>query len=241
MTAGAPGGPGVSVKICGITRETEAVWLNEARVSYAGFVLYEKSKRHVTCGQAKRIFKKLNKNIIKVAVVVRPDDALLDEIERNGFDIIQVHGEWMPGMAERVTLPIWQAINLSEPGEIYRLSDMLWQGGSLLKESRISALLVDAKEYGSGKTFGWEQFAAGEGRRLFFGLRERLREHGIGFVLAGGLTPENVGRGIALFEPDIVDVSSGVERTDGHFGKDAEKIRRFTEEVRNTMYNKNKI
>ncbi len=241
MTAGAPKGPGVSVKICGITRETEAVWLNGARVSYAGFVLYEKSKRHVTCGQAKRIFEKLNKNIRKVAVVVRPDDALLTEIERSGFDMIQVHGEWVPGMAERVTLPIWQAINLSEPGEIYRLSDMLCQEGSLLKESRISALLVDAKEYGSGKTFGWEQFAAGEGRRLFFGLRERLREHGIGFVLAGGLTPENVGRGIALFEPDIVDVSSGVERADGHFGKDEEKIRRFTEEVRNTMYNKNKI
>ena len=100
MTAGAPGGPGVSVKICGITRETEAVWLNGARVSYAGFVLYEKSKRCVTCEQAKRIFEKLNKNIRKVAVVVRPDDALLAEIERTGFDMIQVHGEWMPGMAE---------------------------------------------------------------------------------------------------------------------------------------------
>lgn len=239
MMAGTPGGPGVSVKICGITRETEAVWLNEARVSYAGFVLYEKSKRCVTCEQAKRIFEKLNKNIRKVAVVVRPDDALLAEIERTGFDMIQVHGEWPPGMAERVTLPIWQAINLSEPGEIYRLSDMLCQEGSPLSDGRISALLVDAKEYGSGKTFGWEKFAAGEGRRPFFKLREHLRENNIGFVLAGGLTPENVGRGIALFEPDVVDVSSGVERADGHFGKDEEKIRRFTEEVQKAIYKKN--
>ena len=60
-----------------------------------------------------------------------------------------------------------------------------------------------------------------------------------GLVLAGGLTPENVGRGIALFEPDVVDVSSGVERADGHFGKDEEKIRRFTEEVQKAIYKKN--
>lgn len=60
-------------------------------------------------------------------------------------------------------------------------------------------------------------------------FRERLKAHGILFVLAEGLCADNVREGIRIFEPDIVDVSSGVEHEDG---KDEEKIRIFIKKTK---------
>ena len=63
------------IKICGITGEDEIATLNETGVDYAGFVLYEKSKRYVTVQKARQLFEKLNKDIRKVAVAVAPGGA----------------------------------------------------------------------------------------------------------------------------------------------------------------------
>ena len=57
------------IKICGITQDEEIQWLNEADVSYAGFVLYEKSCRYIPISKTQELFEKLNDNIKKVAVV----------------------------------------------------------------------------------------------------------------------------------------------------------------------------
>ena len=80
------------IKICGITGEDEIATLNETGVDYAGFVLYEKSKRYVTVQKARQLFGKLNKDIRKVAVAVAPESELIEEIGRAGFDLLQVHG-----------------------------------------------------------------------------------------------------------------------------------------------------
>ena len=80
------------IKICGITGEDEIAALNETGVDYAGFVLYEKSKRYVTVQKARQLFEKLNKGIRKVAVTVAPERALIEDIGRAGFDLLQVHG-----------------------------------------------------------------------------------------------------------------------------------------------------
>ena len=87
---------------------------------------------------------------------------------------------------------------------------------------------MDAKEFGSGKTFGWDAYERDEGKEMLRQLRQILEKEQIQFVLAGGLTPDNVSRGIDIFSPDIVVVSSGVEKEPGQgTGKDREKIQKF--------------
>ena len=108
------------IKICGITGEDEIAALNETGVDYAGFVLYEKSKRYVTVQKARQLFGKLNKGIRKVAVTVAPERALIEDIGRAGFDLLQVHGV-DAAEAERIAaqtkLPVWLAVNLRDPAD----------------------------------------------------------------------------------------------------------------------------
>ena len=107
------------IKICGITGEDEIAALNETGVDYAGFVLYEKSKRYVTVQKARQLFGKLNKGIRKVAVTVAPERALIEDIGRAGFDLLQVHGV-DAAEAERIAaqtkLPVcWQSTSVILP------------------------------------------------------------------------------------------------------------------------------
>ncbi|MGN0350100.1 MAG: phosphoribosylanthranilate isomerase [Roseburia sp.] len=208
-----------NVKICGITKKEEAEYLNEASVDYAGFVLFEKSKRYVTCQQAKEIFKKLNEDIIKVAVTVDPDVELLEEVEKAGFDILQVHKNLKPEVGKKCSLPIWYAVNIQKPDE---LQEQISQLEQQIKDDfcKVKAFVVDAAEYGSGKTFDWHSWDETRWRSC---LNDKK------FILAGGLNPENVKEGIEIFRPDVVDVSSGVE---GDTGKDRETILKFAKCVR---------
>ena len=83
--------------------------------------------------------------------------------------------------------------------------------------------MVDGAEYGSGKTFGWEA------EEQVFIFPQQLRMQNCQFVLAGGLNIENVQNGIRILHPDVVDVSSGVERNGV---KDADLIRKFISAVK---------
>lgn len=91
-----------------------------------------------------------------------------------------------------------------------------------LEDARIEAYVLDGVAFGSGKTFDWNSGSAAQIKALFGDKK---------LVLAGGLTPSNVAEGIRIFEPDVVDVSSGVEKEYGS-GKDEEKIQKFIREVR---------
>lgn len=183
------------VKICGLTRPEEAEFLNEVEADYAGFVFYSKSKRNVTVEQAGLIRASLDDNIKCVAVTVSPDVKLYRQVEEAGFDILQVHGNLEPEVLEQSKLPIWRSCNIQKTEELEKLE----------QHEKIVAYLVDAETYGSGKTFDWQNSQA---------IKEK-KEHyfkGKTFVLAGGLNSKNVAEGIRIFEPDIVDVSSGVEK-----------------------------
>lgn len=225
-----------TVKICGITTEQEAEYLNEAQKllteknsqkkaqMYAGFVFYEKSKRNVSIEQAEKIFKILNPDIKKVAVTVEPDRVLAGSLTEAGFDILQAHKNLKQEVLDTVSIPVWLAVNL-EKAEMLEAADAQLQRDTAKK---IQAVLVDAPGYGSGKTFGWEN-AQDDERTRFLGFRWRMREEKRLFLLAGGLTPENVGDGIRFFDPDIVDVSSGVEGEDGK--KSRKRILEFIEHM----------
>lgn len=213
------------IKICGITQDEEIQWLNEADVSYAGFVLYEKSYRYIPISKTQELFEKLNDSIKKVAVAVSPDVTMVKQVMDAGFDILQVHGNLTEEVLAVTEIPVWQAVNLTD-ANIFE--ELVREYRDLSIDEKITALLMDAKEFGSGKTFGWDAYERDEGKEMLRQLRQILEKEQIQFVLAGGLTPDNVSRGIDIFSPDIVDVSSGVEKEPGQgTGKDREKIQKF--------------
>lgn len=213
------------IKICGITQDEEIQWLNEADVSYAGFVLYEKSCRYIPISKTQELFEKLNDNIKKVAVAVNPDVTMVKQVMDAGFDILQVHGNLTEEVLAVTEIPVWRAVNLTD-ANIFE--ELVREYRDLSIDEKITALLMDAKEFGSGKTFGWDAYERDEGKEMLRQLRQILEKEQIQFVLAGGLTPDNVSRGIDIFSPDIVDVSSGVEKEpEQGTGKDREKIQKF--------------
>ena len=213
------------IKICGITQDEEIQWLNEADVSYAGFVLYEKSCHYIPISKTQELFEKLNDNIKKLAVAVNPDVTMVKQVMDAGFDILQVHGNLTEEVLAVTEIPVWRAVNLTDANIFEKL---VREYRDLSIDEKITALLMDAKELGSGKTFGWDAYERDEGKEMLRQLRQILEKEQIQFVLAGGLTPDNVSRGIDIFSPDIVDVSSGVEKEPGQgTGKDREKIQKF--------------
>ena len=105
------------VKICGLKKPADAQYVNDAGADYAGFVFYGKSKRNVSCQKAKKIMEKIRPDIKKVAVTVSPDAAQIQILQQMKFDIIQMHGTLSAEALSAVELPVWYAINLSDPKE----------------------------------------------------------------------------------------------------------------------------
>lgn len=206
------------IKICGLTEIREADYLNEYGADYAGFVFYPPSKRHVTIDQAREIASALDARIRKVAVLVSPAEDDIDKIQNAGFiDILQIHKDLNPQVAEISALPIWCALNIGSVSDTDHLTELAYSQLPDEHRHKIEAILADAPDFGSGRTFDWK-----EGHRP--GAFKDLK-----FILAGGLNTGNVAEGIRIFSPDIVDVSSGVE---GEHGKDAGLISSFVNAVR---------
>ena len=200
------------IKICGIMTAEEAGYLIENGVDFAGMVMYfQKSRRCIDEETAAELVKVLGdgSDIKKTAVVVSPTAEQVRKIADIGFDYVQIHGELTEKVMENSPLPILKAFNVSDLGEIER-----WNGCE-----KIAGYVFDAADYGSGKTFDWS-------------LLENIDTKGRMFLLAGGLSPENVIEAVKIVHPDGVDVSSGVE-FDGGSGKDPKKIRDFCRFVRN--------
>ncbi|MCD6430209.1 MAG: phosphoribosylanthranilate isomerase [Deltaproteobacteria bacterium] len=197
------------IKICGLTRRDDVLQAAELGADLLGFV-FAKSPRRVTPERVVEISAGLPKEILKVGVFV---DASLAEVKDVaafcGLDVLQLHGVEDSDYC--------RALNSFKLLKVVRLGV-----GRNLPESSLSsywATLFDTwlpdQAGGGGKVFDWRQVLPWSGRRFF---------------LAGGLTPENVGRAIAMTKSFGVDVSSGVEISPGI--KDATKIRKFIAAVR---------
>lgn len=203
----------MNVKICGL-RTTEAVAVAAgAGARYLGFVLFPKSPRNVSAAEACALALAAPPGLVKVALVVDPDDALLDAVAALPVDMIQLHGAETPArIAEaraRAGLPVMKAVGVAGPDDLAALD---------AAEAAADQILVDAKPApgagrpgGNGLAFDW---------RLLAGRRWRKP-----WMLAGGLTPFNLAEAARLTGARQVDVSSGVERAPGE--KDPELIRAF--------------
>lgn len=221
------------IKICGITQERELDKLIELKVDYGGFVVfYPKSRRNNNIEQASKLIKyvkekkKAGKEEISlktVAVMVSPDIEQLKAAEAAGFDILQIHGKLNEEVKRQSCLPIWKAFNLSFCEDIASCEDVDMVAGSLKKivsDDKISGIVFDGASYGGGEAFKWEALKN-------ININDKL------FILAGGLTSENVGEAIRILKPHVTDVSSGVEYDDKSIaGKDFEKLKSFVDAVR---------
>ena len=203
-----------AVKICGLTSSEGVAAAVDAGARYLGFVFFAKSPRHVTPEQAAALAEQVPLGIAKVGLFVNPEDALLREVlAQVPLDMIQLHGAETPARVTEVRaltgLPVIKAVGVAEPGDL----DALWDYGLVA-----DMLLIDAKPPknadlpgGNGLAFDW---------RLLAG-RQILKP----WLLAGGLTPENVTQALRLSRAPGVDVSSGVESAPGV--KDPDRIRDF--------------
>ncbi|BCN32500.1 indole-3-glycerol phosphate synthase TrpC [Anaeromicropila herbilytica] len=199
------------VKICGLTSMEDAQLVNEAGVDYIGIVLfYPKSKRNCSLEHAKSILEQLDSTMQKVAVTVSPSLAQIEQIEIAGFDILQVHGDLEEKVLETTKLKILKAFNEDVTQEVVE---------RLASNDKVIGFVVDATIPGSGKNCDWNKVRQ-------YDYKEKL------LVLAGGLTDLNVQEAIEIVHPDIVDVSSGVEKEYG-IGKERNKIINFIDKVRN--------
>ena len=200
------------VKICGLSRLEDIEAVNAYGADYAGFVFFEKSKRNVSYEKAEMLIKELQKNssIQSVAVCVSPSKDEVKRLKDMEFDFIQIHGTIPMNCQSDGGLALWQAVNIAGSTDV-NVEELF------IKASNIRGYVVDGAEYGSGKTFGWED-------EKTFAFPEKLKIHNRQFILAGGLNIENVQSGIRILHPDVVDVSSGVERNGV---KDADLIRKF--------------
>lgn len=214
----------MKIKICGITSEKESDYLNDNKVDFAGFVFYEKSKRNITIDKARLIMNRLDSNIKKVAVMVSPTLEEVIDKEDAGFDIIQIHGELKESILDKTRKEVWCAINLSD--EEYD-DKMRWLNSLDSNQyNKISGIVIDSKNFGSGQTFDWQQNKDKLESKVF---KDKT------FILAGGLNSDNVSEAISILNPDIVDVSSGVEGSHDNVGKDKILIDSFALAVRQTL------
>jgi len=205
----------VSVKVCGLTRPEDVRAAADAGARYVGFVFFPKSPRNVDVATARALALDVPPGVAKVALVVNADDALLDEIVAQvPLDMLQLHGsESVERVAEiraRYGLPVMKAIGIAEAADLPSIDRYAAVADQLLIDAKPPK---DAKlPGGNGLAFDWELLAA----RKYWTKP---------WMLAGGLTAENVAEAIAKTGARQVDVSSGVEAAPGL--KDAGRIAAF--------------
>jgi phosphoribosylanthranilate isomerase len=199
----------IRVKICGITREEDALGAVRAGADALGFNFWPGSKRHLTAAAARRIVARLPPFVTPVGVFVNQPEAEVRAIAaETGVQVLQLHGDETPETCARMPLPVVKAIPV----------DAL-QSLSRLLSYEVSAFLLDTPSRGYG----------GSGAPFDWSLAEGVSEVAP-VILAGGLDPENVAAAIRAVRPYAVDVASGVESSPGV--KDMQKMVRFVAAVR---------
>ncbi|PKP80906.1 MAG: phosphoribosylanthranilate isomerase [Alphaproteobacteria bacterium HGW-Alphaproteobacteria-18] len=200
----------VKVKICGLKDPDMVAFAAREGADWVGFV-FAPSPRQITLAAAETLLLSVGK-AVPVALLVNPSDEEAKAVAALGFPVLQLHGQETPGRtAELKSLTgcaIWKAFGVRERSDL----------GQIGTFQDIDGLLVDAKAPegaaiagGHGAAFDWQILKGWTAPKPW--------------LLAGGLTPENVAAAIAETGAGGVDVSSGVERIRGL--KDRELVRAF--------------
>lgn len=213
--------PYLEFKFCGITRPVDASLAADLGASYVG-VIFAPSPRQVDEKRARAIFDATASSVGHVAVFGRePNDVIVSKAEAAGANVLQLHGNPTPAEIEDLRRKfdgeIWAVVCI-EPGEA-AVPPHAFELGRVA-----DAILIDAsvggRSGGTGQALDWANLSESI---------DRLAD-GVKVVLAGGLNPENVRLAIETVRPSMVDVSSGIEASQGI--KDPRRMKAFAEAVR---------
>lgn len=196
--------PGKFIKICGLTNSSDAKAAFEAGADYLGFILVPGARRAID----KAEFDKIDFGK-KVGVFL---NAPIDFVLSFKLDVIQLHGteseEYIAELRRQTACEIWKALPIVD-AQTFAFARSAYSGLTILADSEKGGRSCD---------------------RVLAGELSKIRPT----VLAGGLTPENVGGAIALGDPVGVDVAGGVESANPRI-KDTDKIKAFIKEARKNL------
>lgn len=202
------------IKICGITNQIDALHAIEAGADALGFIMYKQSRRYVSPNVVKAIVANLPPFALPVGVFVNEEAKVVRDImDECGLALAQIHGDETAEYCETLGRPVLRGIRLRDQTTFLAMAE--YKG-----RARVRGFVLDAFTEGAyggtGKTADWD--LAKEAAQSF------------SFLLAGGLTPENVQEAIQKVRPYGVDVSSGVEASPGK--KDPLKVQAFIQAVK---------
>lgn len=198
------------VKICGITKKSDALYASDLGVDALGFVFYEDSPRFVDPELVGHITSCLHPFILRVGLFVNAKNDFVEEsIVKSRINLLQFHGDESEDFCNQFNLPYIKSISMKDNINLIECSK---------KYNSASALLLDTYSEklkgGTGEVFDWKKIP---------------KEYSTPLVIAGGLNPNNVEKLIKSVKPFCVDVSGGVEIKKGI--KDKEKMKNFMKGV----------
>lgn len=215
------------IKICGLRDVAAAEVAVRAGASAIGLIFAKGSPREVDVATAKDIAASLPEHVAAVGVFVdKPVDEIRTIAETVGLQFVQLHGsETLEDVQALAPLRVIKAVAFKESEAVQTLD--AWRDpppnlAAMLYDTPPPADMAGEQTGGYGEAFDWQSFAQLQAQKMLHGLRPAM--------LAGGLTPDNVGEAIDLLHPFGVDVSSGVESSRGV--KSHALIEKFCQAVR---------
>ncbi len=204
------------IKICGLREAAHLKTAEAAGAHFAGFVFFPKSPRNISPRDAGALA--THTALTTVGLFVDPDDETLRETLRHApLKMIQLHGDESPRRVASIRaltgLPVMKALRIAVADDLKPVADYAQVADWLLFDAKIEGATLPG---GTGRNFDWSILKNYQSPKPW--------------MLAGGLTPDNVADALQTLKPDAVDVSSGVETAPGV--KDACKIDAFIAKVR---------
>jgi len=198
------------IKICGITREQDALAACAAGADALGFVFYEKSPRFVTATRAAQLATVAAPFVTRVGLFVNPDRSAVEQVLATGaIHLLQFHGDEVPEFCASFGTPWIKAARMKPGFDLLEFAARFAAADGILCDAYVDGY------GGAGQTFDWSLIPGRLPRPL---------------ILSGGLDERNVVDAVRAVRPLAVDVSSGVESAKGI--KDAARINAFVEKVR---------
>ena len=201
----------VRVKICGITSSEQALMAQQYGADALGLVIYEKSPRYVNVQQAAKIRASITGSTTAIALLVNPSVSLVEQvIAEVKPDYIQFHGDETAEFCQQFNYPFIRAVRMRDGLDIdAEVAAYNAEGGFLFDA------WSDDLYGGTGHSFDWSRLPSTTDYKL---------------ILAGGLKPDNVADAVAKTNPYMVDVSGGVEASQGQ--KDPAKVKAFISQAK---------
>jgi phosphoribosylanthranilate isomerase len=210
----------VTAKICGINDSIAMQTAVECGASHVGLVFYPPSPRAVTPEQATGLAAIADGRAQRVGLFVDPEDATLEQVlDSVSLDLLQLHGAETPArvraIRDRTGIAVMKVIRVAEADDIRHADAYFDVADWLMFDAKPPKEMKNALPGGNALPFDWTLLSG--------------RNWPLPWMLAGGLTAENVAEAVRRTGARVVDTSSGVEDSPGR--KSPEKIRAFLDAV----------